>query len=320
MKIFIIVSFLYFSSVSIAQLNLKIQTDKQEYEYGDPIKISCNINNQSNESIVVWSPCTSSYQAEFEFNEYYSYEWTSCLTAYEQITFEPNETRSYQWIIDPNIYGLPNKDNIQNLVGHFFYRDSIDSEEIELLDTLNIIALQYLGGQVSVTFYDSLLQEVVAVRNLLNAEIIESGPTVEGRTDELWQIEGISVDSVVNKYENDEIFLFFDYNRWISYSNVTTSIEVIESEIIPNEYSLTQNYPNPFNPSTTLKYEIPKESYITLKVYDILGREVATLVNEQQKAGYYEVEWDAVNNSSGIYFYRIQAGEFVGTKKMMLVK
>ena len=96
-----------------------------------------------------------------------------------------------------------------------------------------------------------------------------------------------------------------------------------------------QNYPNPFNPSTTIEYQIPDqirndktavaqsgvgESYVTLKIYDILGREVATLVNEQQKAGYYEVKWNAVNNSSGVYFYKIQAGDFVDTKKMILMK
>jgi len=88
----------------------------------------------------------------------------------------------------------------------------------------------------------------------------------------------------------------------------------------PKEFALGQNYPNPFNPSTTFKYEIPKESYITLKVYDILGREVTTLVNEQQRAGYYEIDWNAVNNSSGVYFYKIQAGDYVDTKKMILLR
>ena len=114
------------------------------------------------------------------------------------------------------------------------------------------------------------------------------------------------------------------YPFWID----TFTIEVVEipddidvelSEL-PTEFALEQNYPNPFNPSTTFKYEIPKESYITLKVYDILGREVATLVNGQQKAGYYEIDWNASNNSSGVYFYKIQAGGFVDTKKMIWVK
>ncbi|NOX65136.1 MAG: T9SS type A sorting domain-containing protein, partial [Chlorobi bacterium] len=124
-------------------------------------------------------------------------------------------------------------------------------------------------------------------------------------------------------------------------------ISVDENEYtIPNEFALMQNYPNPFNPSTTIKYSIPfvepayrqgrrKSSFaqssnqsqsgdwlynITLKVYDILGREVTTLVNKQQQPGNYEVVFDANNLPSGTYFYRLQSGSFTETKKMILLK
>jgi len=95
---------------------------------------------------------------------------------------------------------------------------------------------------------------------------------------------------------------------------------------LPTSYALEQNYPNPFNPSTTIKYSIPKQSYVTLKVYDILGREVAILVNEEKPAGSYEVELNTQqtkNNkqlSSGVYFYRIQAGKYNQVRKMLLIK
>jgi len=89
---------------------------------------------------------------------------------------------------------------------------------------------------------------------------------------------------------------------------------------LPDSYKLFQNYPNPFNPSTIIKYDIPDESNVTLKVFDVLGREIATLVNKEQKAGYYEVEFEASNLSSGIYFYRIHVGGFVDTKKMLLLR
>ena len=79
-------------------------------------------------------------------------------------------------------------------------------------------------------------------------------------------------------------------------------------------------YPNPFNPSTTIKYSIPKQSNVTLKVFDVLGSEVATLVNKEQPQGNYEVEFDGSELTSGIYFYRLQAGDFVETKKMILIK
>ena len=89
---------------------------------------------------------------------------------------------------------------------------------------------------------------------------------------------------------------------------------------IPTSFNLNQNYPNPFNPSTKITYSIPKSSYVSLKIYNVLGQEVAALVNQQQNAGSYAVNFDASSLSSGIYLYRIQAGSFVSTKKMTLLK
>ena len=89
---------------------------------------------------------------------------------------------------------------------------------------------------------------------------------------------------------------------------------------IPNDFTLSLNYPNPFNPITTIKYGLPRGSKVTLKVFDILGREVATLVAQHQPAGYYQINWDAFSHSSGIYFYQIQASEFKQIRKMILLK
>jgi hypothetical protein len=90
--------------------------------------------------------------------------------------------------------------------------------------------------------------------------------------------------------------------------------------LVPDEYLLEQNYPNPFNPSTSIKYQMPENGFVTIKVYDMLGNEVATLVNEIQEAGNHSVEFDAATVSSGIYFYIMQAGNFTQTKKMTLLK
>jgi len=104
--------------------------------------------------------------------------------------------------------------------------------------------------------------------------------------------------------------------------------EVNETKMfLPREFTLYQNYPNPFNPVTTIKYSLQVETLratslqnVTLKIYDVLGREVATLVNKEQPAGVYEVEWDAGSISSGIYFYELRAGDFISTRKMCLIK
>ena len=85
-------------------------------------------------------------------------------------------------------------------------------------------------------------------------------------------------------------------------------------------YSLSQNYPNPFNPTTTIRFQIPKSSFVNLKVYDVPGREVESLINEEKSAGSYDVEFNSSNLTCGIYFYKIQAGEFAQTKKMILLK
>ena len=93
-----------------------------------------------------------------------------------------------------------------------------------------------------------------------------------------------------------------------------------EVNVLSQDYTLYQNYPNPWNPSTNIKYSIPKTSQVSIKVYDIIGNEIKTLVNEDKPAGAYELTWNAGNLPSGIYFYRLQAGSFIETKKMILLK
>lgn len=99
-----------------------------------------------------------------------------------------------------------------------------------------------------------------------------------------------------------------------SVTNVGTELE------IPSEFKLEQNYPNPFNPSTTIAYSLPKSSFVNLKIYDILGKEVATLVNEEKIAGNYQVKFDAGSLASGTYIYKLTAGDFSKIQKMILLK
>ncbi len=109
-----------------------------------------------------------------------------------------------------------------------------------------------------------------------------------------------------------------DFNGSFEYS------DIVEVDIAPAVFALTQNYPNPFNPSTSIQYAISSRQFVTLKVYDILGKEVITLVNEEKAAGQYEVEFNPEssikNPASGIYYYQLRAGNYVETKKMILMK
>jgi hypothetical protein len=146
-------------------------------------------------------------------------------------------------------------------------------------------------------------------------QIIDLDPT--------WDADSLNIVVFVQSMASKTVY----QSASISYDELNVT-DVQNESLIPSEFKLEQNYPNPFNPSTKIKYNIPsviasgttQSQFVSLKVYDVLGNEVATLVNEEKPAGSYEVEFNAANLSSGIYFYKLQTGAFVETKKMILLK
>jgi hypothetical protein len=106
----------------------------------------------------------------------------------------------------------------------------------------------------------------------------------------------------------------------IIFTEYMTGIEDTNNRSIPYYFSVFGNYPNPFNTQTTIRYALPEASNVTIEIYDLLGRQVETLVNSEQRAGYHSVSWNANRQPSGMYFYKLQAGEFIETKKMLLLK
>ncbi|MDP3580833.1 MAG: T9SS type A sorting domain-containing protein, partial [Ignavibacteria bacterium] len=125
---------------------------------------------------------------------------------------------------------------------------------------------------------------------------------------------------------------------WLTNSETTSAVYIIrayvtndltgiedEIEILPSSFTLSQNYPNPFNPSTVISYQLPKQSRVQIKIYDAIGNEIRSLIDEEKSAGKYNILWDSRNNygtrvSSGVYFYKITADGFAQTKKMILMK
>ena len=107
---------------------------------------------------------------------------------------------------------------------------------------------------------------------------------------------------------------------WYQTVDLITSVEQITDDGLPKEFRLEQNYPNPFNPTTTIQFAVPKTSIVTIKIYDVIGREVATLIDDEYQPGQYKVVFEAGQLATGLYIYRIQAGDFRETKKLMLVK
>jgi len=139
-------------------------------------------------------------------------------------------------------------------------------------------------------------------------------------------------DTTIKIYQNSNEQLFeiyfpllvteisVDPNNWVIDSSTVIPTGIDYDEFVIESFYLYQNFPNPFNPSTKIKYSIPQEGLVTLKVYNIIGEEVAKLVNDIKQTGHYEVSFDATGLTSGIYFYRLQAGRFIETKKMVLLR
>ncbi len=136
-------------------------------------------------------------------------------------------------------------------------------------------------------------------------------------TYKLFNYNEIGSIPIVNNYYYT--FGVSDPAYW-SIGHIFNDIAGVNEEIVNESYDLSQNYPNPFNPLTTINYQVPELSYVTMKVYNVLGNEVATLVNEEKAAGNYEVKLNASNLPSGVYFYQLHAGSFIETKKMILMK
>ncbi|MBM2841882.1 MAG: hypothetical protein HW412_2410, partial [Bacteroidetes bacterium] len=145
---------------------------------------------------------------------------------------------------------------------------------------------------------------------------------IAGRDRLTWNVEIRIPSPDSTTHEGDTLFIFMKKGLSI-YDSLQVSdlpVSVGTDKSLPGEFKLYQNYPNPFNPTTIVRYQIPINSRVSLKVFDILGREVATLVSEAKQPGTHSVQWDASGVASGVYFYRLQAGDFVQTRKLLLLR
>jgi hypothetical protein len=254
-----------------------------------------------------------------------------------------DSTGFYLRMLAPGTYSLkfeaPNyyTQTINNVVVGSYNSQTVLN--VELVST--IIPVELVSFMCSVNENNVTLNWMTATETNNMGFQIERGKTKDARREE-WDIIGFingnGTTTLQQTYSfNDENLdagnyqyrlKQMDFDGSYSYSNI------IEAEIVsPNKFILEQNFPNPFNPSTTIRYTIstpPSSSplakgrnevgFVTLKVYDVLGNEVATLVNEVQSSGYYEVEFDAEKLSSGIYFYELIAGNLIQTRKMILLR
>ena len=202
------------NTYAFAQLQLSVSTDKQTYNYGENIIIECSVKNMADTTAIIWAGSFQSCQAEFSFNSFNSWEHTDCLTLTERIEIKPGNSRVYKWTIDPKIYGLPNKDGEQKIVGYFLGG---------LKDSITINAPKYYGGQISVGFFDSLETEINLLKDTLNVEVLSRSDYGSLGISENWQIEGFIVDSLVEQYSNDKRFRYAENSVFSTYDSIYTT-------------------------------------------------------------------------------------------------
>ena len=172
----------------------------------------------------------------------------------------------------------------------------------------------YFGNGLDTNFYRYSDSEEVVYK--LSSPFQPPGVAWE---DTIWFSEKAGMYcQIINSYANPGINEYYKYVN-INRIDIPDKVE-INKLINLNKYILFQNYPNPFNPTTKIKYQISETGVSTLKIYDVLGREIKTLIDEKKPAGNYEIEFNATGLPSGIYFYQLKAGNYIETKKMILMK
>jgi len=235
---------------------------------------------------------------------------------YEVLDTVPQNTTTYTDI------------NVDILTYNYRIKSFNSAGESEYSDTAEVIVPIELSS-----FSVRLGDDGVSINWVTATETNNFGFEIQRRLDGSWQKAGF-VEGNGTTTEQKNYYFFDDYKnlqvrglaeyrlKQIDYDGsfiYSNGIEV-ENNLSLNEYCLFQNYPNPFNPTTKLTYSIPEKGFVTLDVYDLLGKKIAALVNEEKEEGRYEVSFDASNLSSGVYVYNLKSGSFSSVKKMLLLK
>ena len=201
---------------------------------------------------------------------------------------------------------FPATQNYGSLTGYYKFLPHRQS------DVLSIDVILFKGSSIFGVVGSSTKWETNAAQSSYTRFTVPIEYFVSGTPDSAWVI--ISIDDTSDNEQAGAYALFDDFS-W----GPVTAVQGNDNNI-PREFKLNQNYPNPFNPNTTISFVIGNLSFVTLKIYDDLGREVTTLMNEEKPAGEYKVRFDANVLPSGVYYYRIQAGKYSETKKMILLR
>jgi len=248
---------------------------------------------------------------------------------------ETNPAYTYSWTSVPAGFTSSSQNPVLSPTATARYLVTITNTAIGCSDTASVTVTVTAPTDVELTEFNSKVQGEIVILNWKTAtEKNNSGFEIQRRINSpewtsIGWIKGAGNSSIVNNYSYSDKITNYAYANSIYYRikqvdtdgnfKIYSTIEVNLNET-PSGFSLFQNYPNPFNPSTIIKYSIPVNQHVTLIVYDILGREIEKLVNEEKTAGEYEVKFNGQNLASGVYIYKLTSGSFIQVKKMQLIK
>lgn len=234
-----------------------------------------------------------------------------CTADHREFPFSAGQSRTWSWYLNPPDLGIPDQDGYQKIRGW--------SGSAGLSDSIQVKAPKYYGGRLSVGIKDNTSESYLdSLRSRINAEVIWESLTSSRW--EKWMVTGHSIDSISTAHQDDDRFSFINPYRPLQFDSMKVSTDVSFESKIPAGYSLEQNYPNPFNPKTTITYTLSEQQQVLIEVFDIMGHKVSTLIDKFQQPGTHHVTLDATNLSSGVYIYRISAGDFIQSRTMLLIK
>ncbi len=231
-----------------------------------------------------------------EINEQDSVEFEMKFVSYA------HQYRAYRFKWETNLFAV-SKDSID--FGIVAVGDS-SSEELKLYNPKDstVTINEFLINDTSFSVLDELPISIPPQDSVMLSVMFK--PIADGNFKDKLNVRSVNDTMLIGK------------QVWLA--GTTTVVSVEDQANAPLQFSLSQNYPNPFNPNTSIQYAISSKQFVSLKVYDVLGNKIATLINKELAAGNYEVEFSGSNIPSGVYFYRLRAGSYSSTKKLVLLK
>jgi hypothetical protein len=273
-----------------------------------------------------WTNPESNWQGESEHTKMLLGSTDPCAVSWYAAKYILTPIAVDPYNTDPDRNGSKYKNNLSawtNCLADSGFAVTIDSSEISIYN-LSIIPVELIS------FAANINNGLVILNWRTSTETNNYGFQVERSTDKIIFeriafVPGSGTTTEIKDYNYKDTTAsgrkYYYRLKQLDYNGSYIYSKIVEVNFgLPTKFIVYQNYPNPFNPITTIKYQIVQKSQVHLKVYDILGKEVLSLVDEEQEIGYYNIKVNSINLSSGVYLYKLQAGDFVQTKKMVLLR